>query len=284
MRLRPAEPGPPRDSPSRSSIRRSPLSAPWCGLRGGGVRQIRARSSPAERRLLLFCAARSAEDRGAAEDLGGAVRPVLQVPPIRDGRVLLGAEPDGVVAAASPPSACRSSWPGQRVGDCLQIDPVSGMRGGDGSAGRLVRRGRSCWQRACASQTTKAPPMAGPSRSSQGRRGERGHQVCAEPSAALASEGSSRTTGVLNAWEREEGVRCVVLAWKVIVSFRSVGFDTGDFPTRGRPIAAAGWRMQVRAAPRGEGPAVPRGSARRPAPAGYDGAFTHRRRRLTRGR
>src|SRR6188472_3935352 len=63
-------------------------------------------------------------------------------------------------------------------------------------------------------------------RSSQGRRGERGHQLCAEPSAALGSEGSSRTTGVRNACEREEGVRCVVLAWKLIVSFRSVTFDT----------------------------------------------------------
>src|SRR4051812_33462784 len=86
----------------------------------------------------------------------------------------------------------------------------------------------------------EGPADGGAFKISQGRRGERGHQVCAEPSAALASEGSSRTTGVLNAWEREEGVRCVVLAWKVIVSFRSVGFDTGDFPTPGT-ANCCGW-------------------------------------------
>jgi hypothetical protein len=38
------------------------------------------------------------------------------------------------------------------------------------------------------------------------------------------SEGSSRTTGVLNACETEEGVRWVVLAWKLIVSL-----EFGDF-------------------------------------------------------
>src|SRR3954452_14490500 len=57
-------------------------------------------------------------------------------------------------------------------------------------------------------------------RSSHGRWGERGHQVCAEPSAALGSEGSSRTTGKLKAWERGE-IRCGVMAWEVIVSFPS---------------------------------------------------------------
>jgi hypothetical protein len=29
---------------------------------------------------------------------------------------------------------------------------------------------------------------------------------------------------MLNAWRREEEVRCVVLAWKVIVSFEFCGF------------------------------------------------------------
>ena len=68
-----------------------------------------------------------------------------------------------------------------------------------------------------ANETAKAPPGRGLRRSSQGRQGERGHQGCAERSAALGSEGSSRTTGVLNACEREEGVRRVVLAWKLMV-------------------------------------------------------------------
>jgi hypothetical protein len=48
----------------------------------------------------------------------------------------------------------------------------------------------------------------------------------------LGSEGSSRTTGVLNAWEREEGVLCVVLAWKVMVSRFRVTFDTRDSSIR----------------------------------------------------
>ena len=84
-------------------------------------------------------------------------------------------------------------------------------------------------------------------KSNQGRRGERGHQVCAEPSAALGSEGSSRTTRVLNACEREEGVRCVVLAWKFIVSFRSVTCDVGNSPTRQGRIRG-GWLASRRAA------------------------------------
>jgi hypothetical protein len=105
----------------------------------------------------------------------------------------------------------------------------------------------------------------GPRRSSQGRRGERGHQVCAEPSAALGSEGSSRTTGVLNAWGREEGVRCVVLAWKVIVSFRGVGCDIRTVPLGDGAVEAADWRLRVRPAPASRGPPAPPGSARDPS-------------------
>src|SRR3954464_14982807 len=105
----------------------------------------------------------------------------------------------------------------------------AGLVGGHPLSERRTRPGAGVWE------TTKAPPGGGAfADSSQGRWGERGHQVCAELSAALASEGSSRTTGALNAWERAEGVRCVVLAWKVIVSCRSVGFDTRDCPSRRR--------------------------------------------------
>jgi hypothetical protein len=58
-------------------------------------------------------------------------------------------------------------------------------------------------------ETTKAPAGSGAFSSSRVSRGERGHQVCAEESTVLGSEGSSRTTGRMYAWGREE-VRCVV--------------------------------------------------------------------------
>src|SRR5919198_2346624 len=57
-------------------------------------------------------------------------------------------------------------------------------------------------------------------RAKPGHWGERGHQVCAEPSAVLGSERNSRTTGRLYAWERGGAVRGQ--AWGVIVSFRSM--------------------------------------------------------------
>ena len=87
-------------------------------------------------------------------------------------------------------------------------------------------------------KTTKAPRGAGPS-VKPWSLGERGHQVCAEPSAALGSEGSSRTTGKLNAWERGE-VRCGVMAWEVIVSFPLCGGDTRNSPRR-RGWPSGGW-------------------------------------------
>jgi hypothetical protein len=84
----------------------------------------------------------------------------------------------------------------------------------------------------------EGPAGAGPS-GQPGSLGERGHQVCAEPSAALGSEGSSRTTGKLYAWERGE-VRCGVMAWLVIVSFPSRWWRQQDSPTR-RAQHSGGW-------------------------------------------
>jgi hypothetical protein len=115
------------------------------------------------------------------------------------------------------------------------------------SAGQRSRCDRACRRDGMGHETAKAPRERGLRRSSQGRRGERGHQGCAETRAALGSEGSSRTTGVLNACEREEGVRGVVLAWRFIVSFRSVTFDTGNSRTR-RGRICGGWLASASAA------------------------------------
>ena len=94
-------------------------------------------------------------------------------------------------------------------------------------------------------------------RSSQGRRGERGHQGCAEPSAALESEGSSRTTGVLNAWETEEGSPGRGLGLEVHSVVRSGTFDTGNSSTRRARICGGWLPSAVRPAPGGRGSPAP---------------------------
>ena len=99
-----------------------------------------------------------------------------------------------------------------RVSKCAR--PMTRLR-----ARRVRLRGRT--ERARRHMRRRRPRRGAGLRSSHGRWGERGHQVCAEPSAALGSEGSSRTTGMLNAWGRGE-VRCGVMAWEVIVSFPSM--------------------------------------------------------------
>src|SRR3954469_2285394 len=145
---------------AQSSMPGSPRASPASGdatARCPYRSEYRLSAEPRRKRGSAVCAARSAEDRGAAQDLSGGVGPVEHVPVIGAEVALLAAEPDGVGAGGQPGHRVGHRVRGQRVGYRVHIDPVAAVRRGERSACRLV-----------------ADPDPEPARSRGGVRAERG--------------------------------------------------------------------------------------------------------------